>query len=90
MSEKNEPRDVEQNGAEEKHRIDPSKLLTATLYRHQREERNRQVDEQHPIVLSSERSHERARNLKAERREEYDQKSKRRTRWEAFNSSVQE
>lgn len=63
MSEKDEPEDIEEDGAEEEHGVGPTEALAATLNRHKREERNRQIDEQHSIIQCPQRSDKRASNL---------------------------
>lgn len=50
MSEKDEPKDIEQDGAEEQNRIGTPKALTATLYGHQCEQGYGQINQQHAVV----------------------------------------
>lgn len=44
VSEEDEPTDIKQNSAKEKHSIGPTQALAATLNRHQGKERNSQID----------------------------------------------
>lgn len=63
MSEENEPRNIEQNGAEEKESIGAAKALTATLNGNQSEQRDCNIYERYTIVQCSKRSNQRASNL---------------------------
>lgn len=70
ITEKNEPRDIEQNGTNQKNRIGSSQALAAILNSYKSEQRNRQIDKQNPIVQRPERSNQRASNLHAAKNKE--------------------
>lgn len=53
VSEKNEPRNIKQNGAEEKEGISSAEALTATFDCNQREQCDCQIYEQHTVVQCS-------------------------------------
>lgn len=63
MREKEEPRKVEENGAEQEEGVSPGEALTAALNGDKREQRNSQINEQHAIVERGERSNQCAGNL---------------------------
>ena len=56
VAEENEPRDIEQDGAEEKEGIGTAKPLAAALNGNQSKQRNCQIYKQHTIVRRSQRS----------------------------------
>lgn len=51
-----EPREVEQNGGEEKDGVSPGEVLAAALNGDESEEGNPQIDEQYTVVESPQRS----------------------------------
>ena len=64
VSEEDEPRNIEKERTEEKNSIGTPKFLTATLNGHQSEQCNPQIYQQNPVVQCSQRSNQRAPNLR--------------------------